>query len=155
MQTKTNLPPAGMIDNPAYAEWLFAHFDDNGAQGPEPAKFIPDPAAKKAVIKTPPATTVAKCAQYRSRSYTCSCPDKQRGGSYADDRTHEMICKHQAALRNGSLDVVDVKCLEQGITRDEYFARIERGIAKAWPSKAQPEAPAKPVIDWFAYLEIA
>jgi len=106
-------------------------------------------------IKTPPATTVERCAHYRSRAYTCSCPDKQRGGSYMDERQHDAVCKHQAAIRNGSIDVVDVKCLEQGITREEHFARIERGLAKTWPTKPQPQAPAKPVIDWFAFLEIA
>lgn len=147
--------PEGMIDNPAYAEWLFAHFDEKGAQGPEPAKFIPDPAAKKAVIKTPPATTVEKCAQYRSRSYTCSCPDYARGGSYADCRTHEMVCKHMHAIRSGQIDIADVKAFERGITREEYLANVGNAIAKTWPGKTQPEAPAKPVIDWFAYLEIA
>lgn len=106
-------------------------------------------------IKTPPETTAQKCAQYRSRSYTCSCPDKQRGGSYMDERQHDSVCKHQAALRNGSVDLCEVKAIEQGISRDEYLARIERGLAKTWPSKQQSAVPAKPIIDWLAYLEIA
>lgn len=31
---------SAMTENPEYAEWLFAHFEERGAQGPEPEKFI-------------------------------------------------------------------------------------------------------------------
>lgn len=152
-------PPEGMINNPAYAEWLFAHFDETGTQGPEPEKFIPDPSAKvepkPAVIKTPPATTAERCAKYHARSFTCSCPDRQRGGSYADNRLHDMCCKHMWAIRTGQVDLCDVKAIERGMTREEYLESVGNAIAKTWPTKPQPQAPAKPVIDWFAFLEIA
>ena len=106
-------------------------------------------------IKTPPATTAQKCAQYRAREYTCSCPDRQKGGSYADNRLHDMCCKHMWAIRTGQVDLCDVKAIERGMTREEYLESVGNAIAKTWPTKPQPQAPAKPVIDWFAFLEIA
>jgi len=36
----THTAPVRKVDNPAYAEWLFAHFDDEGVQGQEPEKYI-------------------------------------------------------------------------------------------------------------------